>query len=85
MILFLLWGCMAMWQAPACVDDDEDGAPATDNCLVDDKHLATDQEVDCDDGDADVHPDAVEICNEADDNCNHVIDEDCDDTGKSES
>ena len=42
-------------------DADEDGFPA---CL------------DCDDGDAAQNPDAAEVCNEADDDCNGVVDED---------
>lgn len=44
----------------AQIDSDGDGFP---------------QEEDCDDSDPLVHPQAVEICNEVDDNCNGEIDE----------
>jgi len=37
-----------------------------------------DRDGDCDDGDAAVHPDAPELCNEADDDCDGLIDEDLD-------
>jgi hypothetical protein len=30
---------------------------------------------DCDDGDAAVHPDAAEVCNDVDDDCDHLIDD----------
>lgn len=31
---------------------------------------------DCDDNNADIHPDATEVCNEVDDNCNGLVDDD---------
>ncbi len=47
-----------------CIDDDGDGYG--DNCSAG---------PDCDDGDSDVNPDATEICNGIDDNCDGQIDE----------
>jgi hypothetical protein len=32
---------------------------------------------DCNDGDAGVHPGAIEYCNEVDDDCDNEVDEDC--------
>ena len=48
------------------IDDDEDGFPAED---------------DCDDLDAAVNPDAEEVCNGIDDNCDEVVDTDATDQG----
>ena len=39
----------------------------------------SDEAGDCDDDDADVNPDAVEVCNETDDDCNGIVDDDADD------
>lgn len=36
-----------------------------------------DETVDCDDTDPTIHPDAEEVCNGIDNNCNGIIDEDC--------
>ena len=46
--------------APAIVDSDGDGWPA---------------DQDCDDNDASVNPDSVEVCNDLDDDCNGVVDD----------
>ena len=50
---------------PLTLDDDFDGDAYYD-------------EEDCDDTNADVNPDAIEICNGIDDNCNGEVDEGCD-------
>ncbi len=50
---------------PSEIDDDGDGY--------------SENEGDCDDGNADVHPDATEECNGIDDNCDGQVDEGCDD------
>ena len=36
---------------------------------------------DCDESDAAVHPGATELCNEADEDCDDIVDEGCDDDG----
>ena len=33
-------------------------------------------DVDCNDADRDIHPDAIEVCDEVDQNCNDIVDED---------
>src|SRR5581483_4438609 len=51
-----------------CLDNDGDGYPGTGQC--DDV-----ENVDCNDADPDVHPEAAEVCNGLDDNCDGNIDE----------
>jgi len=62
-------------------DDDADGfgdaADAVDACDVPADHV-TDAS-DCDDADGAINPDADEVCNEADDDCDSAIDEDATD------
>ncbi len=49
-----------------CTDGDGDGYFYQLGCAT---------EVDCDDGDINVHPGAIEVCNNMDDNCNGDVDE----------
>jgi MYXO-CTERM domain-containing protein len=51
-----------------CVDSDKDGFGVGPDCKG---------QQDCDDNDAEVHPDAKEACNGVDDNCNYTVDEGC--------
>ena len=54
----------------ACQQKDSSGNPIVD---LDEDGFFSD--VDCDDGDVDVHPEAQEICNELDDDCDSLIDD----------
>ena len=60
------------------LDADGDGYGFADSsemfCETPSGHVSNDS--DCDDDDSDVHPDAAEICNEIDDNCDGAIDDD---------
>jgi len=60
----------------ADTDGDGFGDPATlvEACEAPPGH--TDDATDCDDADPAVHPDATEVCNELDDDCDGVVDED---------
>lgn len=59
------------------LDSDEDGFGDINESIVDtDKPSGyVSNGVDCDDTDPDIHPEATEICNDVDDNCNSEIDE----------
>jgi hypothetical protein len=63
-------------------DKDEDGFQACD-CLAPGRAQPCDPTVriDCDDADRLINPDALEICNDKDDNCNNSIDEGFDEDG----
>lgn len=62
-------------------DGDEDGfglsAQSQIRCKKPNGH--TEKSGDCDDTRADIHPDATELCNQVDDNCDGVIDTDAED------
>jgi hypothetical protein len=51
-----------------CLDNDGDGYPGTGQC-------DNVENLDCNDEDPDVHPEAVEVCNGLDDNCDGNVDE----------
>lgn len=59
------------WYADSDGDGFGDPAAATVACVVPGS-VATNS--DCDDTDSDMHPDAVEVCNERDDNCDGIVD-----------
>ncbi len=58
------------------LDGDGYGDPETqaESCVVPSGSVL--DATDCDDADVDVHPDAVEICNELDDDCDGLVDDD---------
>ena len=69
-------GCIACWED---LDDDGFGAGLPDCICAPDPQKCFDQAPgDCDDEDSEVHPGATELCNGKDDNCNGVVDENCD-------
>ena len=61
-------------------DFDEDGWGSTtsilDSCSEMTGYVSAEHDGDCDDTDAAIHPDADETCNEVDDNCDSLIDND---------
>ena len=61
-------------------DDDGDGFPDADDvivaCDMPSSYLAAGSDWDCDDEDGAVHPQAEETCNETDDDCDGLIDDD---------
>jgi len=67
------------------VDCDDSDCDTAANCIdVDGDGFATEDDdgnvLDCDDGDASVNPNAIEVCNMVDDNCDGQIDNDAVDT-----
>jgi hypothetical protein len=69
---------LATFWADADGDGYGDADVAIEACAVPDGYVA--DATDCDDGDASVHPDAIEQCNERDDDCDGDIDEGIPDT-----
>jgi hypothetical protein len=71
---------VSLFFAAACQSDDGDKSPVggtgTIEVLVDADGDGVIEEADCDDSDATVHPGAPEQCNEIDDDCDGVVDED---------
>jgi len=63
--------CSGVGQCP-CADQDEDGYADCDAPACDPAGLVCG---DCDDGRAEVRPDATETCNHVDDDCDHAVDE----------
>jgi len=65
-------------QVLLCPDVDGDGYGAASGCQQQCAALPgwVADDSDCDDGDADVHPHASEYCNERDDDCDDLVDED---------
>jgi len=62
------WVCLVAVLATACGDKDDTGAPDADG----DGYTALE---DCDDDNAAVYPDAPELCDELDNDCDDVVDE----------
>jgi len=58
------------------VDGDGYGDPSATTIACELPSGASDDDTDCDDGDAEVHPDAEELCNELDDDCDTLVDDD---------
>ena len=71
-------GLASTWFADADSDGFGDVSNFTTSCTQPSGYV-TDAE-DCDDADYDVNPDAIEICNEIDDDCNGTIDDGVQDT-----
>ena len=61
--------------------DDDDGAPPGPLDVDNDGDGHTENEGDCDDGNAQIHPEAEELCDDVDNNCDGVIDEGVDEDG----
>jgi hypothetical protein len=67
-------GPVVSWYADVDGDTYGDALTSVQGACGPDNTWVTDDR-DCDDGDANIHPDAVEICNGLDDDCNAEIDE----------
>ncbi|MFH1463164.1 MAG: MopE-related protein [Pseudomonadota bacterium] len=67
------------WYQDADGDDYGDPAFATVTCEAPQDWVALGDGLDCDDGDASIHPDAEEHCNGLDDDCDGQADEDAED------
>lgn len=64
----------ATWYADADADEHGDAATFVLACTAPDGSVASSD--DCDDADASVHPEATEVCNTVDDDCDSEVDED---------
>ena len=67
-------GVLVAWFIDADSDGYGDPATAVFNCVQPQNYIPTGE--DCDDGDASISPDGVEVCNELDDDCDGEVDED---------
>ena len=65
----------ATWYADADLDGYGDDATAITSCLIMSGYVLVGS--DCDDADADVNPDVMEICDGTDEDCDGVVDNDC--------
>ncbi len=72
-ILLTVRECDIVWYADADGDGFGEAASTTTGCDQPSGYVDDDQ--DCDDADAAVHPDASEVCNELDDDCDGDIDD----------
>ncbi len=66
-------GLLGTWYADMDGDGYGDPAVQIDGCAPGEDYV--DQAGDCDDGQASTHPDATEVCNERDDDCDGSVDE----------
>ncbi|MBI3031863.1 S8 family serine peptidase [Candidatus Woesearchaeota archaeon] len=65
-------GSLSVAKAPVCIDNDNDGYGTANT------NLCQYSALDCNDNNANIHPNANEVCgNSIDDNCNNQIDEGC--------
>ncbi len=60
---------------------DRSATPTAFACMLASGYVPTSLATDCNDGDASIHPGAVETCDQIDNDCNASIDEDCASSG----
>ena len=71
-IMFFIFACIPEFPKPV-IDYPEDRNKDADGDNI------TENQGDCDDSRSDVYPDAPEVCDEVDNNCNGIIDTDTED------